>query len=86
MCCASALAAMEPSIPIWAPRCSVAWSMRDNGHDTTIEAFHSMVHEGALPNARTNTIIIAHLASTGFVDQALKVFCILPSRRSWTTR
>ncbi|KAI4994928.1 hypothetical protein ZWY2020_034831 [Hordeum vulgare] len=30
--------------------------------------------EGTLPNARTYTVVVSHLAGAGFVDQALEVF------------
>ncbi|XP_062181227.1 pentatricopeptide repeat-containing protein At5g66631-like [Phragmites australis] len=50
-------------------------------HAAAVKAFRVMVREGALPNARTYTVAIAHLASVGFVDQALEVFRILPSLR-----
>ncbi|KAI4978178.1 hypothetical protein ZWY2020_014732 [Hordeum vulgare] len=37
--------------------------------------------EGALPNARTYTVVVSHLAGSGFVNQALEVFRLLPSLR-----
>jgi pentatricopeptide repeat protein len=40
-----------------------------------------MVREGTLPNARTYTVVIEHLASAGSVDRALEVFRLLPSLR-----
>ncbi|RLN22595.1 uncharacterized protein C2845_PM07G00630 [Panicum miliaceum] len=54
---------------------------RDGDHGAAVEAFRGMVREGALPNARTYTVVIAHLASAGFVDLALEVFRVLPSLR-----
>uniref|UniRef100_J3KWQ3 Pentacotripeptide-repeat region of PRORP domain-containing protein n=1 Tax=Oryza brachyantha TaxID=4533 RepID=J3KWQ3_ORYBR len=59
--------------------------VRAADHAATVEAFRSMVREGALPNARTYTVVIAHLASAGFVDQALEVFRLLPSLRARRT-
>uniref|UniRef100_A0A0D9UX76 Pentatricopeptide repeat-containing protein n=1 Tax=Leersia perrieri TaxID=77586 RepID=A0A0D9UX76_9ORYZ len=41
-----------------------------------------MVREGALPNARTYTVVVEHLASAGFLDEALRVFRLLPSLRA----
>ncbi|CAL4978082.1 unnamed protein product [Urochloa decumbens] len=54
---------------------------RGGHHAAAVEAFRGMVREGALPNARTYTVIVAHLASAGFVDGALEVFRLLPSLR-----
>ncbi|CAO2185824.1 unnamed protein product [Urochloa humidicola] len=54
---------------------------RGGDHGAAVEAFRRMVREGALPNARTYTVVVAHLASAGFVDGALEVFRLLPSLR-----
>ncbi|KAK3163981.1 hypothetical protein QOZ80_1AG0010990 [Eleusine coracana subsp. coracana] len=54
---------------------------RHGDHAAAVDALRRMVREGALPNARTYTVVIEHLASAGFVDQALEVFRLLPSLR-----
>ncbi|KAJ1282447.1 hypothetical protein BS78_03G052600 [Paspalum vaginatum] len=83
---ASALEAFS-SLPASARRPAEAHNVvielhaRGGDHGAAVEAFRGMVREGALPNARTYTVVIAHLASAGFVDQALDVFCLLPSLR-----
>ncbi|KAL6848122.1 hypothetical protein ACP4OV_022250 [Aristida adscensionis] len=54
---------------------------RAGDHAAAVDALRGMVRGGALPNARTYTVVIAHLASAGFADQALEVFRLLPSLR-----
>lgn len=54
---------------------------RAGDHAAAVEALRRMVREGALPNARTYTVVIEHLASAGHVDRALGVFRLLPSLR-----
>ncbi|KAM0889148.1 hypothetical protein ACQ4PT_027885 [Festuca glaucescens] len=51
-------------------------------HTAAVDAFGAMVREGALPNGRTYTVVVDHLAGAGFVDQALEVFRLLPSLRA----
>jgi len=70
-----------PRRPAEAHNVVIELHARDGDHAAAVEAFHGMVSEGALPNARTYTVVIAHLASAGFADQALEVFRILPSLR-----
>ena len=70
-----------PCRPAEAHNVVIELHARDGDHAAAVEAFHGMVSEGALPNARTYTVVIAHLASAGFADQALEVFRILPSLR-----
>lgn len=82
----SALAAFAslpttPRRPAEAHNLLVDLHARAADHAAAVEAFRAMVREGALPNARTYTVVIAHLAFTGFVDQALEVFRLLPSLR-----
>ncbi|XP_047060596.1 pentatricopeptide repeat-containing protein At5g66631-like [Lolium rigidum] len=50
-------------------------------HAAAVDAFGAMLREGALPNTRTYTILLHHLAAAGFLDQALEVFRLLPSLR-----
>uniref|UniRef100_A0ACD5VF37 Uncharacterized protein n=1 Tax=Avena sativa TaxID=4498 RepID=A0ACD5VF37_AVESA len=54
-------------------------------HAAAVDAFGAMIREGALPNGRTYTVVIDHLATAGFVDQALEVFRLLPSLRAQRT-
>ncbi|CAO2174744.1 unnamed protein product [Urochloa humidicola] len=54
---------------------------RGADHAAAVKAFRGMVREGALPNARTYTVVVAHLVSAGFVDGALEVVRLLPSLR-----
>ncbi|XP_062193621.1 pentatricopeptide repeat-containing protein At5g66631-like [Phragmites australis] len=83
---ASALDAFE-SLPAAPRRSAEAHNILINlhacaaDHAAAVEAFRGMVREGALPNARTYTVVIAHLTSAGFVDQAIEVLRILPSLR-----
>ncbi|PUZ58213.1 hypothetical protein GQ55_5G491400 [Panicum hallii var. hallii] len=70
-----------PRRPAEAHNVVIELHARDGDHGAAVEAFRGMVREGALPNARTYTVVIAHLASAGFVDQALEVFRVLPSLR-----
>ncbi|RCV24828.1 hypothetical protein SEVIR_5G114500v4 [Setaria viridis] len=70
-----------PRRPTEAHNVVIELHARGGDHGAAVEAFRGMVREGALPNARTYTVVIAHLASAGFVDQALEVFRILPSLR-----
>nr|CAB3472117.1 unnamed protein product [Digitaria exilis] len=70
-----------PRRPAEAHNVVIELHARDGGHAAAVEAFRNMVREGALPNARTYTVVIAHLASAGFVDEALEVFRVLPSLR-----
>ncbi|OEL30268.1 Pentatricopeptide repeat-containing protein [Dichanthelium oligosanthes] len=70
-----------PRRPAEAHNVVIELHARGGDHDAAVEAFRGMVREGALPNARTYTVVIAHLTSAGFVDQALEVFRLLPSLR-----
>ncbi|KAG2595456.1 hypothetical protein PVAP13_5KG076000 [Panicum virgatum] len=70
-----------PRRPAEAHNVVIELHARDGDHAAAVEAFRGMVREGALPNARTYTVVIAHLASAGFADQALEVFRVLPSLR-----
>ncbi|XP_065874247.1 pentatricopeptide repeat-containing protein At5g66631 [Euphorbia lathyris] len=46
-----------------------------------VEVFYRMIDEGAIPNSRTYTVIIEHLISSGKLDPAMDVFCVLPFMR-----
>lgn len=46
-----------------------------------VKIFQNMIDEGAIPNCRTYTVIIKHLADSGNLDSAIEVFNILPSMR-----
>lgn len=46
-----------------------------------VQIFHKIFSEGAIPNSRTYTAVIEHLASSGKLDSAIKVFNILPLLR-----
>jgi pentatricopeptide repeat protein len=71
----------SPHRPAEAHNVVIELHARGGDHGPAVEAFRGMIREGALPNARTYTVVIAHLATAGFVDQALEVFRILPSLR-----
>ncbi|KAL5228759.1 hypothetical protein ABZP36_017024 [Zizania latifolia] len=74
-----------PCRPAEAHNLLIQLHVRSADHAAAVEAFRAMVREGALPNARTYTVVIDHLASAGFVDQALEVFRLLPSLRARRT-
>ncbi|CAK9158736.1 unnamed protein product [Ilex paraguariensis] len=46
-----------------------------------VKIFHRMIDEGALPNARTYTVMIEHLVDSGKLHSAFEVFRILPTMR-----
>ena len=46
-----------------------------------MQIFHKIISEGALPNSRTYTVVIEHLANSGKLDSAIKVFTMLPLLR-----
>uniref|UniRef100_A0A0E0JEJ4 Pentatricopeptide repeat-containing protein n=1 Tax=Oryza punctata TaxID=4537 RepID=A0A0E0JEJ4_ORYPU len=75
----------KPHRPAEAHNLLMGLHVRAADHAAAVEAFRAMVLEGALPNARTYTVIIEHLASAGFVDQAVEVFRLIPSLRARRT-
>lgn len=46
-----------------------------------MQIFHKIISEGAIPNSRTYTVVLEHLANSGKLDSAIKVFNILPLMR-----
>uniref|UniRef100_A0A0E0MRV3 Pentacotripeptide-repeat region of PRORP domain-containing protein n=1 Tax=Oryza rufipogon TaxID=4529 RepID=A0A0E0MRV3_ORYRU len=75
----------KPHRPADAHNLLMGLHVRAADHAAAVGAFRAMVREGALPNARTYTVVIEHLASAGFVDQAVEVFRLLPSLRARRT-
>ncbi|RVW73280.1 Pentatricopeptide repeat-containing protein [Vitis vinifera] len=45
-----------------------------------MQIFHKIISEGAIPNSRTYTVVLEHLANSGKLDSAIKIDGILPGR------
>ncbi|XP_011009884.1 PREDICTED: pentatricopeptide repeat-containing protein At5g66631-like [Populus euphratica] len=46
-----------------------------------VRVFYRMIHEGAIPNSRTYTVMIEHLVNSGKLDPAIEIFSVLPLMR-----
>ncbi|KAJ3669799.1 hypothetical protein LUZ60_010123 [Juncus effusus] len=53
----------------------------NQNHSSAVSTFRQMVREGANPMSRTYTVLIDHLAKSGFVEPALEIFELLPQMR-----